>query len=129
MEQNQKLADLHSEHADWQNQIAQLNGIIKNLNNRLGAMVTKFTPRHVPSHVEHFQNQFILQKEVLDIMRHDFKQYENAIEDEQKKNVDASSNLMKIRNAYQQRLIDYNRILDDLENEFEVFEKSEVVNA
>ncbi len=129
MEQSEKLADLHSEHGDWQNRIAQFKSEIKGMSDRLGVIVSKFSPRDVPANVEHFQNQFILQRDVLDIMRHDFKQYENMIEAEQGKSQTASENLLQIRQAYHQRLQDYNRILKDIKTEFEVFEKEEVLSA
>ena len=129
MEPIENLADLHTEHANWQKRIAQSKSEIKQLNEKLGAIVTKFSPRDVPANVEHFQNQFILQRDVLDIMRHDFKQYENMIESEQKNGDKASENLLQIRTAYYARLNDYYRILDELKMEFATFEKEEVFSA
>jgi len=129
MEQTEKLADLHKEHADWQNSIENLKEDISNLNEKLGSIVSRFAPRDVPSKVEHFQNQFILQKELLDIMRHDFKQYENKIEEEQNSGTSASTELMEIRHAYRARLKEYSRILDELKEEFAAFEQAEVISA
>lgn len=129
MEQAEKLADLHKEHADWQNSIENFKEDIKNLNDKLGSIVSRFAPRDVPARVEHFQNQFILQKELLDIMRHDFKQYENRIEDEMKENSTASSDLLELRHAYRARLKEYSRILDELKTEFGEFEQVEIMSA
>lgn len=129
MEQTEKLADLHKEHADWQKSIEKYKEEIKSLNEKLGAIVSRFTPREVPAKVEHFQNQFILQRELLDIMRHDFKQYENMIEGEQKQNELASTGLIEIRHAYRTRLKEYNRILNELKEEFSSFEQAEVLSA
>jgi hypothetical protein len=42
--------------------------------------------------IEHFQNQFILQKEVLDILRHDIKQFENELVHIQQHGVDKTQN-------------------------------------
>jgi hypothetical protein len=87
------------------------------------------TPHDVPPLAEHFQNQFILQRDVLDIMRHDFKQYENLIENEQKKGDVASSALSQMRIAYKTRIEDFERIWNDLNKEFVTFEKEEIVSA
>jgi hypothetical protein len=129
MEPNETLAELHSEHANWQNRIAEFKSDINGMGDRLGAIVAKFSPRDVPANVEHFQNQFILQRDVLDIMRHDFKQYENMIEAEQKENKLASNDLVSTRNAYLVRLNDFDRILNEIKSEFNSFEKEEVISV
>jgi DNA repair ATPase RecN len=129
MESNEKLADLHSEHALWQNRIIQFKDQIKEMNDRLGAILSKLTPHDVPPLAEHFQNQFILQRDVLDIMRHDFKQYENLIENEQKVKDQASAALSQMRHAYNTRIEDFERIFKELNMEFQVFVKEEFVSA
>jgi len=121
METPENLSDLHAEHADWQNQILGFRKEISSMNDKLGVIVSKHSPREVPAQAEHFQNQFILQRDVLDIMRHDFKQYENKIESEQLKGTTPSGDLITMRNAYLVRLNDYRRILEDLKSEFSTF--------
>lgn len=129
MEKPENLSDLHAEHSNWQNQILGFRQEIGGMNEKLGLIVSRHTPRDVPAHAEHFQNQFILQKDVLDIMRHDFKQYENMIEAEQLKNSTASGGLLQLRSAYQVRLNDYKRILEDLKHEFSDFTKESSVSV
>ena len=129
METPENLSDLHTEHANWQNQILGFRQEISGMNNLLGQLISKHSPRDVPAHAEHFQNQFILQRDVLDILRHDFKQYENKIEAEQKKGNKPSGELHQIRSAYEIRLNDYQRILGDLKNEFSAFAKESSVPA
>jgi len=123
MENNEQLADLHAEHASWQDQILHYKGGLKSMKDELGVIVARYTPRDVPASAEHFQNQFILQRDVLDIMRHDFKQYENKIEDAQKINSNNTEELSQVRNAYSIRLSDYDKIYHELKNEFETFKK------
>ena len=129
MEMKQELTDLLAEHSSWQNQILRYKGELKTLTDELGAIVSKYTPREVPASTEHFQNQFILQKEVLDIMRHDFKQYENQVEDAQRLDGKVTDYLLLMRNAYQIRLKDFDKIFHDLKSEFEIFKKHESIPA
>jgi len=129
MENHEKLADLHAEHADWQHQILHYKGGIKSMKDELGVIVARHTPRDVPASAEHFQNQFILQRDVLDIMRHDFKQYENKIEEAQRNNSPDQDNLVHIRDAYKVRLSDYDKLYNELKSEFESFKKGETITA
>lgn len=129
MVNQEKLSDLLSEHAGWQNQILNFKAELKAMKDELGTIVSRFTPREVPASAEHFQNQFILQRDVLDIMRHDFKQFENKVEDAQKGNNEVSEYLSQMRVAYNTRLADYDKIYHELKNEFEVFKKQDIVPA
>jgi hypothetical protein len=129
MENQEQLASLHAEHADWQNQIQHYKGELKSMKEELGVIVSKLAPREVPSNAEHFQNQFILQRDVLDVMRHDFKQYENQIESAQRNNGTSLEHLLQVRDAYQVRLKDYDKLYHELKNEFTAFKRGESVPA
>ncbi len=129
MENQEQLSDLLSEHTAWQNQILHFKGDLKSMKDELGMIVSKFSPREVPASAEHFQNQFILQKDVLDIMRHDFKQYENQLEDAQRLDGIVTDHLITMRNAYRVRLSDFEKIYHDLKHEFDRFKKHESIPA
>ena len=129
MENQSKLAGMHAEHAGWQNEIVRYKDELSTMKDQLAAIVAKHPPREVPASAEHFQNQFILQRDVIDRMRHDFKQYENRIEDEQKSGSEASGDLVKERDAYKSRLGDFDRLFHELKNEFEVFKANESIPA
>jgi len=129
MDNQEQLAGLHSEHANWQNQILRYKGELQEMKVELAGIVSKLPPREVPAAAEHFQNQFILQRDVLDIMRHDFKQYENKIEFHQKSGNKTNDSLFGIRDAYKVRLSDYDKIFHELKNEFELFKKTDAIPA
>ena len=91
MHTKEQLLELHSEHQEWQSKINFYKDELKIFDNEL-AHLAKVTPtRETLASIEHFQNQFIRQREVLDILRHDFKQYENEIEFIQKNEVDKTT--------------------------------------
>ena len=127
METTELLKKMLAEHAAWQNKIVSIRSEIKLLNQDLSNIVSKFTPREVPAKAEHFQNQFILQNEVLDIMRHDFKQYENLLE----ANIEKPGKLEigTIMQGHQQhvdRLNDYEKLFKELKDEFNEFSSKQV---
>lgn len=129
MENQEQLTDLLAEHEGWQKQILYFKSELKSMKDELGIIVAKYSPRDVPASSEHFQNQIILQKDVLDIMRHDFKQFENQVEHAQRLDGNVSDYLIMMRNAYKIRLNDYDKIFNELKNEFETFKSKDAIPA
>lgn len=122
METNDLIAKIHAEHATWQHRIVDIKNELKLLNSHLSDFVSRFTPRQVPPHAEHFQNQFILQKEVLDIMRHDFKQYENLLEATMEgKSKTEIGDILQMHQKHITRLNDFEKLYQDLKTEFHRF--------
>ncbi len=64
------LAALHSEHKKWNSQLDFCKDEIKVFESRLSELVQRFTAQKVLAEIERFQNQFIRQKEVIDILHH-----------------------------------------------------------
>lgn len=65
-----RLADLHEEHKEWTSQLAFYKDEIDVFESRLSELVQRFTAQKVLAEIERFQNQFIRQKEVIDIINH-----------------------------------------------------------
>ncbi len=123
MHTQDQLMEMHAEHSEWQNKIRFYRDEIKRLNQQLSDMITKGTPPQILASVEHFQNQFILQNENLDIMRHDFKQHENQIESIQKGGQDTGeSSLSGNHDAHREKLTRFEKVFHDLRNEFASFQ-------
>ena len=129
MENQSQLAEMLTEHGRWQQQILKYKDALSEMKETLGVLVAKHTPRDVPANAEHFQNQFILQRDVLDRMRHDFKQYENRIEEAQSSETSVPENLLQVRQAYQARLADYDKLFTELKSEFQAFKKADTIPA
>ena len=73
------LSDLHFEHRQWMNELKFWEDEIRSFNNRLGEIVTRYTSNDIRAKVEHFQNQFILHNEVIDVLKKDVKTHEKFI--------------------------------------------------
>ncbi|MBT8195131.1 MAG: hypothetical protein KJO64_01790 [Bacteroidia bacterium] len=121
METKEKLSALHSEHNEWQNKIKFYRDELKEFNTQLTGLVSKTAPNDVLVSVEHFQNQFIRQNEVLDIMRHDFKQHENKIEALQENGQSNGVDINALHAEEKERLEHFEKLFQELRNEFHLF--------
>ena len=76
------ISDLHFEHMLWLNSLKFYQDEIGVFERRLEEVAKRYTATEVLAQLEHFQNQYIRQREVLDELRHDIKAHENALEKE-----------------------------------------------
>jgi len=80
------MSDLHFELNLWLNEFKFYKDEIKIFNHRLEDIVSRNTHKEVMQQLEHFQNQYIRQAEVIDELRHEVKQHENILEKEVRDN-------------------------------------------
>lgn len=78
------IGDLHFDHMEWLNALRFYKDELGIFEHRLEDIVRRNTHGEVMAELEHFQNQFIREREVIDELRHDIKQHENLIEKEAK---------------------------------------------
>ena len=70
------IDDLHFDHQLWTSQAKFYADELKIYQKRLAEVASKNTAAEVRKQVEHFQNQFIIQKEQLDILNHEVNLHE-----------------------------------------------------
>ena len=80
------ITDLHFEHRVWLNTLAFRKEEIAIFEHRMEELVKRNTDKEMLAELEHFQNQYIREKEVIDELRHDIKQHENVLENSVKAN-------------------------------------------
>lgn len=80
------IYQLHEDHKQWLNNLVFYKDELKIMQNRIAEIAQKNSSKEVLALVEHFQNQFIVQKELIDTISHDLKLHEQALEKEVKKN-------------------------------------------
>ncbi|MDZ4758573.1 MAG: hypothetical protein SGJ10_10635 [Bacteroidota bacterium] len=68
--------ELHFEHKLWSSEFKFYNDELKIYQSRLEKISAKNTSTEVRSQIEHFQNQFIIQKEHLDILNDEINKHE-----------------------------------------------------
>ena len=69
----EQLEEMLAEHHEWQGKINFYRGEIDRMKGDLASAVMADQNHYNMLNVVHYQNQFILQRDILDIMRHDFK--------------------------------------------------------
>ena len=78
------IGDLHFEHQVWLNTLQFCKDEITIFERRMGELAERNTDKTLLAELEHFQNQYIRQREVIDVVRHDIEQHENFLEKESK---------------------------------------------
>jgi predicted RNA methylase len=73
------ISDLHFEHVQWRNELIFWEEQITSYIKRLEEVVTRWTDNEIRAQVEHFQNQFILHNDVIDVLKKDIKKHEQHI--------------------------------------------------
>ncbi len=76
---------MHEDHETWLNKLAFYKDEIQTMQNRISEIDKKNTSKEVRSFVEHFQNQLIVQKEQIDILKHEINSHERSIEEKANK--------------------------------------------
>lgn len=76
------LSDLHFEHRQWISELHFWEEEITSFRKRLGEVVVRYTSNEIRASIEHFQNQFILHDEVIDILKKDVKTHEKMVAQE-----------------------------------------------
>jgi hypothetical protein len=67
------------EYKHWLNEIEFYNSELVNMQDQLADFTPTFYKKYFAENILHFQNRFIYQREVIDILKHDLKQQENDI--------------------------------------------------
>jgi hypothetical protein len=112
---------LTTEHIKWLNYIDLTKDELKDMQDRLTTMAPTFSPKML-SGLEQFQNRFIRQAEVTDILRHNVKAHENDIERMTRLSLDylqlrVASDHVTLKSEYQR----YVELFVELEQDFNEF--------
>ncbi len=78
--QTTKLEVLHSEHREWLNKIDFYYDDLTVFRRRLEEVASRNTSRDLMAKVEHFQNQFLIQRNELDELKHAIREAEAMVE-------------------------------------------------
>jgi hypothetical protein len=77
--QTTTIKKVSNEYLEWQSTLGFYKDELAIFKNRLTEVAAKNTGRETMQMVEHFQNQFLIQTESIDILHHDINEYQNAM--------------------------------------------------
>jgi hypothetical protein len=117
------LRQLHAEHEIWMNELSFYRDELKIFDKYLLDVVARNTGKEVLNSIEHFQNQFIRQKEVMDELSHDIREHEQWVT--QKVNtlnpIQAEKNRFDDHTGYRQNMNDFKKIYAEMKQAFLAF--------
>lgn len=116
------IGDLHFDHMEWLNALKFYKDDIGILEHRLEDIAKRNTGQEVMAELEHFQNQFIREREVIDELRHDIKQEENVLEKESKERPVAIDHRSFADHAgLRDRFVTFEKLYRELKQEFHLW--------
>jgi chromosome segregation ATPase len=80
MDSTTSIEQLQEELQTWKHELSSIKQEIRHFENHLEEMAKEKLPRTLLAEVEHFQNTFICQKEVIDKLRHDLPDSRHKVE-------------------------------------------------
>ncbi|MFT5723706.1 MAG: putative nucleic acid-binding Zn-ribbon protein [Bacteroidia bacterium] len=116
------LNELHKEYTKWTKSLDFYKDEIATYKTRLGEIITQNTKTEVTAQVEHFQNQFIRQNEVIDTLKHDIHAAEHKlVENAQANNVATDHRKVEEDAKIIEQMTMFDKIYKELKGEFSRF--------
>lgn len=114
-----RLSDLHFEHTTWLNALTFYKEEIGIFERRLEEVTARNTSQEVRARSEHFQNQYIREREVIDELRHDITIHENSLEKEVREHpVAVDHRYFKDHGDLRDRMATFEKLYRELKGEF-----------
>jgi hypothetical protein len=117
MESTETIEQFQEELQSWKHELSSFKQEIRHFEHLLEQMPAHKLPKNLLAQVEHFQNNFICQKEVIDKLRHDLPDSRYKVE-----NIFASFRVEHKNHALSERMDMFRRIFDDVKHDFEKFQ-------
>lgn len=116
------LSDLHFEHQLWNSRLDFYKDEVRIYENRLGEIANRYTGEEVLAQVEHFQNQFIRQRELIDELKHNVNNHEEALVDYAEANPVAVDHAkFRDHGSMREEMESFDKAYDELKKEFQRF--------
>lgn len=116
------IDELHFEHQLWSNEAKFYKDELKIYQERLDEIASKNNSEDARKGIEHFQNQFIIQKEQLDILNHGINEHEQWLAKYSKENpVAIDKKLFADHTAMHDKADSFRKIYNELKQEFNRF--------
>ena len=116
------IKEIHLLHTEWNSVLDLTRDEILSFENRLEEIAKANTGKEMLAQVEHFQNRFIRQKEIMDELRHDIREDELRIaENVKENNVSVEHRKMEENFELKNRVHVFQKIFNEIKSEFLLF--------
>jgi DNA-binding transcriptional regulator GbsR (MarR family) len=117
------LTELHLEHELWSKELGYWRDEIKVLEKYLTGLDYKKIPNEAGAEVEHFQNQFIRNKNVVHDLKHEVDNHEQLLRDVEKveDNEELQDKFLDIHSDLREKINTGRKIYSELKEEFRVW--------
>ena len=116
------VKNLHYENKVWKNELLFVADEIAVYENRLSDLVKgEETSKEMFRHLEHFQNQFIREKEVIDQLKHDVNSHEHKLVEWVQEEKGTEELLSQKHEELKDRMVTFRNIFIELKFEFYQF--------
>ena len=117
-EKSVHITDLHFELNLWLNELKFRKTEVGIFNGRMEEIVSRSNDQEFMRLLEHFQNQYIREIEVIDELRHDIKQHENVLEKEGSDAMIENNDLLISQKDLRDQMDQFRKIYYELRVEF-----------
>ena len=121
MESTVSIDQFQEELQSWKHELSSIKQEIRHFEKHLESMAAKNLPKDLLAQVEHFQNSFICQKEVIDRLRHDLPDSRHKVENIFNSRLDSSEGV-RAHDLLSDRMDMFRRIYDEVRDHFKRFE-------
>ena len=118
----EKIYTQHEENKEWANSLLFYKDEITIMKGRLAEVASKNTSKDVLAKVEHFQNQFLIQTETIDTLKHDINLSKDALNKEILKNgIAVDHRSIEDHTVIRENISSFEKIFKTLKTEFNEF--------
>ena len=122
IEKTKHIDELHFEHQSWTRELRFYKDELNLFKKRLEEVSGMYTSKEVTGKLEHFQNQFMVQRENIDILHHDINEHLNGMATEMQQHAGhISSDQLSTNRILQDRFESETKIYNGLKDEFTAF--------
>lgn len=114
-----RIGDLDLELKNWLDTLRFYREEIMVFEHHMEALAQRAHPQEELARLEHFQNQYIRQREVIDELRHDLKQHENRLEEEPRDQpIETDHSCSTGHAALRDRMLTFEKLYKEVKEEF-----------
>ena len=123
MESTVSIDQFHEVLQAWKHELSSFKQEIRHFEQHLENMSSKNLPKELLAQIEHFQNSFICQKEVIDKLRHDLPDSRHKVEHIYKGlPLQDDEEGSEVHHLLEDRMEIFRRIYRDVKEDFRKFE-------